>query len=189
MSGGRVYGQHGSRHGPRGSDPTNTDVWQFISGTVHTAWSSGTNYASGDLVSHGHFNWQAIRASGPATSVFEPEVDVGWFSYWSFYESFFINGENQTPFSGVPNPHPMAFRLSVGGPNYVDANGTIESYSRHQLEFAGDLKNIFAGEIVFYVPLEFRHEYDTPTENQHDDVGLYVPCRLLSTGEFIYGTV
>lgn len=188
--GGRVYGQHGSRHNPRGSDPSYADVWQFVTITSQTPWSSGTDYAAGDRVSHGHFNWFAVRASGPSGGgAVEPEVDAGWFSYWTFDQSIFINGFNQVAFTGVPNPHPMAFRFSIGGPNDIDADGVIQQYSHHQLDFHGDVSGIEAGQIMFYVPLEFRHEYDTPITNQHDDIGLYVPCRLLSTGEFIYGTV
>jgi hypothetical protein len=185
VRGGRIYGQHGDRHAPRGSDPAYTDIWQFVSSSPATAWASGHAYSRDDMVSHGNFNWAATQAS---TNI-EPEVTSGWFAYWTFHESLFVNGENQPAFTGVPNPWPMSFRFSVGGPNIVDVDGDIDTYSHHQLDFHGDVRNIDAGEIMFYVPLEFRHQYDVPITNQHDDVGIYVPCRLLSTGEFIYGTV
>ncbi len=149
--GGRVYGQHGSRHAPRGSDPSPTDVWIYIG--------------------------------------VDPRVP-------------FVNGSNASPTTAIPNPVPMRFRLSVGPPNdceYADWSGSdpktgtrpvatsIVAYTDHQIEIQGDVTDLVIGDTVFVLPLEFQHEFDVPYHT-HDTYGAYVPCRLLATGEFIWGT-
>ncbi len=149
--GGRVYGQHGPRHSPRGSDPTPTDVWIYVG--------------------------------------VDPRVP-------------FVNGSNAAPTVDVPNPVPARFRISVGPPNdceYAAWSGsdpvtgtrpvatTIVAYSDHQVEIQGDITGLSPGDIVFVLPLEFQMDYDVPYHT-HDDSGIYVPCRLLSTGEFIWDT-
>jgi hypothetical protein len=149
--GGRIYGQHGTRHGPRGSDPTIPDGWIYV---------------------------------GVDTRV--P----------------FVNGSNRAPTLDIPNPVPLRFRLSVGPPNdcdYIGWEGTdpstgdrpvatsINYYTDHQIEIQGDVTGLSPGDIVFNMPLEYQHEFDVPYKT-HDDSGIYVPCRLLSTGEFIWGT-
>ncbi len=149
---GRVYGQHGPRHSPRGSDPSPTDVWIYIG--------------------------------------VDPRCP-------------FVNGANAAPTTAVPNPTPMKFRLSVGPPNdceYADWSGSdpvtgtrpvatsILEYSDHQIEIAGDVTGLVIGDTVFNLPLEYQHQYDMPYHT-HDIYGAYVPCRLLSTGEFIWGQV
>ncbi len=149
MIGGRVYGQHGPRHSPRGSDPTPTDVWIYVG--------------------------------------VDPRVP-------------FVSGGNAAPTVDVPNPVPCRFRISVGPPNdceYADWSGSdpitgtrpvataIDAYTDHQIEIQGDLTGLLTGDIVFVLPLEFQLEYDVPYHT-HDDSGIYVPCRLLSTGEFIW---
>lgn len=109
----------------------------------------------------------------------------------------FINGANAAPTAEVPNPSPLRFRLAVGAPNVLDWNypsspdGTalataIREYTKHQVEIQGDVTDVNAGDIVFVLPMEYRHEVDLPC-HAHDDAGNYVPCRLLSTGEFYYG--
>ncbi len=148
---GRVYGQHGPRHSPRGSDPTPTDVWIYVG--------------------------------------VDPRVP-------------FLAGSNAAPTVDIPNPVPCRFRISVGPPNDCDysawsgsdpVTGTrpvatsINSYTDHQIEIQGDLTGLVSGDTVFVLPLEFQHEYDVPAST-HDDAGNYIPCRLLATGEFIYGT-
>ncbi len=147
--GGRVYGQHGPRHSPRGSDPTPTDVWIYVG--------------------------------------VDPRVP-------------FVSGSNAPPTVDIPNPVPGRFRISVGPPNdceYAAWSGsdpvsgtrpvatTIVAYTDHQVEIQGDLTGLLTGDIVFVLPLEFQHEYDVPYQT-HDDNGVFVPCRLLSTGEFIW---
>jgi hypothetical protein len=184
LRGQRVYGQHGTRHSPRGTDPSQTDVWQPVSGSPATAWSSGHAYSQDDIVSHGDFNWAAIRAS---TDI-EPEVDAGWVTYWTVSASLFVNGSNASPTTPVPNPVPMRYRLSVGPPNIVDPNGTIDVYTHHQIEIQGDVTGLVIGDTVFVIPRELRHDYDVPYHT-HDIYGAYVPCRLLSSGEFIWGQV
>jgi len=173
---------HGTRHAPRGSDPTPTDVWRDVAASAETAWSGVTAYSAGDLVAHGEFNWMAMRDN---TNV-EPEVDSGWFSYWTVYESLFVNGSNASPTIDIPNPVPLRYRLSVGPPNLVDSDGNIDLYTQHQIEIQGDVTGLVAADTVFVLPLEFQHDYDVPYHT-HDDNGVYVPCRLLSTGEFVYG--
>ena len=143
--GGRVYGQHGNRHAPRGSDPSPTDTWIYV----------------------------GVDARVP-----------------------FVNGANATPSVDIPNPVPMRFRLSVGPPNDCDYDGwdastdpvasAINLYTDHQIEIQGDVTGLSPGDIVFVLPLEFQHQYDVPYHT-HDDSGIYVPCRLLSTGEFVWG--
>lgn len=156
--GGRIYGQHGSRHAPRGSDPSPTDVWIYV----------------------------GVDARVP-----------------------FVTGANAAPTVDVPNPVPMRFRISVGPPNDCQYDGwaatvdpgppvvvtpggdpvatAINFYTDHQIEIQGDVTGLVSGDIVFVLPLEFQHAYDVPYHT-HDDVGAYVPCRLLSTGEFIWNT-
>ncbi len=147
--GGRVYGQHGPRHSPRGSDPSPTDVWIYLG--------------------------------------VDPRVP-------------FVNGSNAPPTVDIPNPVPGRFRISVGPPNdceYAAWSGSdpvtgtrpvataIVAYTDHQVEIQGDLTGLLTGDIVFVLPLEYQHEYDVPYQT-HDDNGVFVPCRLLSTGEFIW---
>ncbi len=149
---GRVYGQHGTRHSPRGSDPTPTDVWIYVG--------------------------------------VDPRVP-------------FVNGANAPATGSVPNPVPMRFRISIGPPNdceYADwavtgsdpVTGTrpvataIDAYTDHQIEIQGDVIDLLPGDTVFVLPLEFQHDHDVPYPS-HDGVGIYVPCRLLATGEFIWG--
>lgn len=107
----------------------------------------------------------------------------------------FVTGVNASPTVDVPNPVPMRFRLSMGPLNvlsYSTAGGVITGvtgiliYTDHQVEIQGDVSSVSAGDTVFVLPLEYRHQYDVPYHT-HDDLGDYVPCRLLSTGEFKYG--
>lgn len=114
----------------------------------------------------------------------------------------FVNGSNASPSSGRPNPVPMRFRISVGPPNDCDYDGwfgsdpitgdrpvasLINAYSDHQIDIQGDITGVVPGDTVFVIPLEYQHEYDVPYR-AHDSTGYYVPCRLLSTGEFVWGT-
>lgn len=148
--GGRVYGQHGTRHSPRGSDPSPTDIWIYVG--------------------------------------VDPRVP-------------FVNGSNMAPTVDIPNPVPLRFRIAVGPPNDCQYDGwagtdsvtgtrpvasAINFYTDHQIEIQGDVTGLTAGDTVFVLPLEFRHDYDVPLHS-HDDSGVYVPCRLLSTGEFVWG--
>ncbi len=115
----------------------------------------------------------------------------------------FVNGANASPTTAVPNPVPMRFRLSVGPPNdceYAGWSGSdpvtgtrpvataIDAYTDHQIEIQGDVTGLVIGDTVFVIPLEYQHDYDVPYHT-HDIYGAYVPCRLLSTGEFIWGQV
>lgn len=139
----RTYLQHATRHSPRGSDPTPTDLWHYIGGTG------------------------------------EPP---------------FVTGSNMAPTVDSPNPVPSRFRLSMGPPNEVTYDYTtspataltIVTYTYHQIEIQMDVTGVTTGDIVFVLPLEYQHDYDVPFHT-HDDAGLYVPCRLLATGEFVYG--
>lgn len=98
-----------------------------------------------------------------------------------------MNGQNAAPTSTVPNPAPLQFRLAVGPPNVLSRDGTtIVTYTKHQVEIAGDVTGVNPGDIVFVLPIEMRHPDDRPVHS-HDDTGAYVACRLLSTGEFYYG--
>jgi hypothetical protein len=148
--GGRIYGIHGARHGPRGSDPTNCDVWIEVG--------------------------------------VDPRVP-------------FVTGSNALPTLDIPNPVPMRFRLSIGRPNDCQYDGwagtdpvsgtrpvatAINFYTDHQIEIQGDVTGLSPGDIVFVLPLEFQLDHDVPFHT-HDDSGVYVPCRLLSSGEFIWG--
>lgn len=185
--GGRVYRQHGDRHRPRGSDPTPTDPWRPVT-TGGSAWSSGTDYVAGDMANNGSFQWEAILASGPAgVGAIEPGVNNSYPAYWWCQASLFVNGSNFVATGSIPNPVPLRYRLSVGAPNYIDIDGTI-TYTDHQIEIQGDVTGLVIGDTVFIVPPEFQHEFDVPYHT-HDVYGAYVPCRLLSTGEFVWGTV
>ncbi len=192
MSGGDQ--QHGSIHGPRGSDPTQTDVFRNIE-APGTAWSSGTTYSAGDIVDDAAhiFQYQAttgsVNVGGTPTANhgIQPGVTAGWKAFWNFYASVFVNGSNRGPTVDIPNPVPMRYRLSVGPPNDMDQDGNITGYSQHQIEIQGDVTGLSPLDIVFYLPNEYQLDYDVP-HHTHDDSGIYVPCRLLSTGEFIWDT-
>ncbi len=114
----------------------------------------------------------------------------------------FVNGSNISPTVQIPTPVPMRFRISMGPPNdceYADWSGsdpvtgtrpvatTILEYTDHQVEIQGDITGVTYGETVFVIPLEYQHSYDVPYPG-HDEYGSYIACRLLSTGEFVYGT-
>lgn len=156
---GRSYLQHGGRQNPRGSDAVSCDVFRSV----------------GD--------------DGGLTS--------------------FINGFNSAPSAASPNPSPLQYRLSVGPPNVCDYEWpdvdsrnirqhpldtitavpvaiAILEYTDHQIEIIGDVDGVVPGDIVFVIPMEYRRPFDTPYKG-HDNFGNYVACRLLSTGEFIYG--
>jgi hypothetical protein len=147
LRGQRTYGQHGLRHAPRGSDPSQTDVWIYVG--------------------------------------VDPRVP-------------FVNGGNAGATVAVPNPVPARFRISVGPPNECEYAGwnsstdpvatAILAYTDHQIDIQGDVTGLVIGDTVFVLPLEFQHDYDVPYHT-HDIYGAYVPCRLLKTGEFIWGQV
>ncbi len=191
LRGQRVYGQHGNRHGPRGSDPTQTDVFRQVE-AAGSAWSSGTTYSAGDIVddpSH-IFQYQAatgaaiVNANSVPNHGIEPGVTSGWQQFWNPYASIFQNGSNAAPTIDIPNPCPAQYRISIGPPNYYDDAGALV-ITQHQVEIQGDLTGLLTGDIVFYLLDEYLMEYDVPYHT-HDDSGIYVPCRLLSTGEFIW---
>jgi hypothetical protein len=149
LRGQRVYGQHGERHSPWGSDPGVPAIWIYV----------------GD----------------------DPRVP-------------FVNGSNASPSDSVPNPVPARFRIVIGRPNECEYDGwfgsgpsgdvpvasAILTYTDHQLEIQMDVTGVSPGDIVFVLPLEFQLDHDVPFHT-HDDSGAYVACRLLSTGEFMYG--
>ena len=193
LRGQRVYGQHGTRHAPRGSDPGSTDVWRDVV-TAGSAWSSGTTYSAGDIVddpSH------VLRYQAAAGSVYvsgstvtnhgiEPGVTSGWQRFWNEYASIFQDGGNAAPSVAIPNPVPARYRLSVGPPNYYDDAGDLV-YTQHQIEIQGDVEGPATGDTVFVILPEYLMEYDVPYHT-HDSLGGYIPCRLLVTGEFIWNT-
>lgn len=186
--GGRIYGQHGSRHAPRGSDPAEADRWRNVldSGSA-SAWSSGTNYSAGDEVTNGDLLWEAIRASGPGNGgAVQPGVASSYVAYWWCQGSIFVNGSNMSPTVAIPDPVPMRYRISVGPPNYLEVDGSISFYTEHQVEIQGDVTGLLPADVVFIIPPEYRHSYDVPIPT-HDESGFYVPCRLLASGEFIWG--
>jgi hypothetical protein len=187
VSGGRAYGGiHGVWHAPRGSDPSACDAWRELV-TAGTAWSSGTNYSPGDTVDDGNLRWEAILASGPGHGgAVEPGVNSQYVAYWWCQASVFITGSNMSPTVDVPSPVPSRYRLSVGAPNYLEIDGSISFYTEHQIEVQLDVTGVTTGDIVFLMPPEYQHSYDVPYHT-HDDTGAYVACRLLATGEFIYG--
>lgn len=99
----------------------------------------------------------------------------------------FINGANAAPSADSPNPVPFRIRLAIGPPNIMDTDGvTILRYTEHQIEIQGDVTDVSPGDIVTVIRPEYRHDHDVPVP-AHDDAGNYIACRLLSTGEFIYG--
>lgn len=82
----------------------------------------------------------------------------------------FLAGSNMDPTAAIPNPVPLRFRWLLGG----------------GLEIQGDVTGVAPGDTVFVLPDQYRLDHDVPVHS-HDDAGVYVPCRLLATGEFIYG--
>lgn len=108
----------------------------------------------------------------------------------------YINGFPMAPTAESPNPTPFQFSFVIGQPNECEYSGwssstapvatSIVSYRLHVIEFVGDVDGVAIGDIVCVIPMEYRYQNDRPCRS-HDDAGNYVPCRLLSTGEFIYG--
>lgn len=185
---------HGQQHAPRGTDPGITDVWINVA-TGGTPWSSGTHYVSGDSVLHDNFHYVCFREHGPGytpdSHTREPWVDDYWWAYWYTDRPVFLNGSNASPTGSIPNPVPMRYRLSVGPPNYLTddpVNIAVDFYTQHQIDIQGDVTGLSYGETVFVLPLEYTHDSDVPY-HAHDDSGSYIACRLLSTGEFVWGTV
>ncbi len=189
----RPYLGHGSRHSPRGSDPARTDTWRDV-GDPGTTWDSGTTYSRGDIVDDtgGIFQYQASCSSAfvSGTSTpnlgFSPGVTAGWQQFWNPYASIFQNGTNRSPTTAIPNPTPMHYRLSIGPPNFYDDDGSLV-YCEHQIDIQGDITSILPGDTVFVILPEYQNPVDVPFRS-HDGAGFYVPCRLLSTGEFVWGT-
>ncbi len=186
--GGRIYGQHGTRHAPRGSDPGATDEWRNVL-TPGTAWNSGTTYSAGDIVDDSDhiFKYQATGSTIATNLAIEPGVTDGWQQFWNEYASIFQNGANADPSDDTPDPVPVRYRISIGPPNYYDEEGDLV-YTHHQNEIQADAKDLVIGDTVFTILPEYQHQYDVPYHT-HDDFGAYVPCRLLKTGEFIWGRV
>ncbi len=193
LRGQRVYGQHGQRHAPRGSDPGLTDIWRNVL-TGGTPWDSGTTYDAGDIVLDvdGIFQYQAAAGSVYVSGTITPNQGIspghtsGWQRFWNQYASVFQNGSNASPSTGIPNPVPLRYRLSVGPPNYYDDNGDLV-YTQHQIEIQGDVTGLSIGDTVFVILPEYQHDYDVPYQT-HDQAGNFVACRLLSTGEFVWFT-
>ncbi len=190
----RSYLGHGTRHAPRGSDPSAADLWRNVV-VPGTPWSSGTTYVAGDIVddADGIFQYEAAAGhafiSGDSTPNhgIEPGVTAGWQLFWNAQASIFQNGSNATASGTVPNPVPQRYRLSVGPPNFYDEDGSLV-YTNHQIEIQGDVTGLVIGDTVFVVLPEYQHDFDVPYHT-HDVYGAYVPCRLLKTGEFIWGQV
>lgn len=100
----------------------------------------------------------------------------------------FVNGVNMAPTTDIPNPHPLAISLVVGPPNIMEHDGvSIRTYTKHKLEIIGDVDDVSPGDVITIIRPSFRQPYDAPL-HAHDSVGNYIACRLLSTGELIYGT-
>lgn len=179
--GGRVYGQHGSRHNPRGSDPSACDQFRNVL-TPGTAWDSFTTYSAGDIVDDagGIYKYQAAK---PNQGI-EPGVTTGWQQFWNEYASIFQNGGNASGPSD--NPVPLRYRISVGPPNYYDDSGDLV-VTQHMVEIQGDVEGPATGDTVFTVLPEYLMDYDVPYHT-HDSLGGYIPCRLLVSGEFIWNT-
>lgn len=178
-------GIHGGDHRPGGPDPTRTGPWHYvIDPGTSPAWSSGTAYAVDDLIEHDVYRYVAVAAS---TNV-EPGVAAAWPDSWAIDVPLFQNGwGNAAPSAGIPNPSPMAFRLSVGPPNPLDDTGAIAAYSEHQIDVAGDVAGGDSGTAVFTLPPAYRLPYDKPVSG-HDELMAYVASRLYSSGEFVRGT-
>jgi hypothetical protein len=93
-----------------------------------------------------------------------------WHNIGAADEAPFLNGANAAPSAERPNPVPMRYRWTLGA----------------GLELQGDVDNVAPGDIVFVLPAPYRLDHDVPVD-AHDDEGNYVACRLLATGEFLYG--
>jgi hypothetical protein len=162
-------------------------VWRNVV-APGSVWLVGTTYSAGDIVDddEGVFQYQAASGSvnGVANLAIEPGVTSGWWSYWNYYASIFQHGSNG---GTTASPVPMRYKLSVGPPNHID-QGAILDYTQHQIEIQGDVTGLIIGDTVFTILPEYQHDHDVPYHT-HDIYGAYVPCRLLSTGEFIWGTV
>lgn len=117
----------------------------------------------------------------------DPSPTGVWHNIGDPGEPALLAGDNQTASTAIPNPVPMRFRLAVGRQNVLTVDGTaVVTYTRHQVEIQGDVTGLAVGDVVFVLPLAYRHDHDVPVA-AHDDDGNYVPCRLYSSGEFIYG--
>ena len=175
---------HGWDHRAGGIDPILTGAWHYIStGSGISAWSSSTNYTSGNQVTHDVYVYVCML---PNTNV-EPNVNSKWYNYWQINVPLFQNGWANITAGTIPNPVPMGYRLAVGPPNILDKdNGSITTYSDHQVEIAGDVAGGSSGTAVFTLPPAYRLSYDVPFP-AHDSSMNYVACRLYSAGNFVRG--
>lgn len=82
----------------------------------------------------------------------------------------FQNGANAAATANIPDPVPLRIRLKVGG----------------GLELQGDLEGLSPGDIICTFPDPYRPDHDLPVHGR-DDAGVYVPCRLYTSGDFVYG--
>jgi len=117
----------------------------------------------------------------------DPTETGPWHNVGDPDEPTFLSGSNMAATAAIPNPVPLRFRLAVGPQNILADDGTVDEYTEHQIEIQGDVTGLSPGDTVFVLPAAYRHDHDVPVAG-HDDAGNYVACRLLSTGEFIYGT-
>lgn len=118
----------------------------------------------------------------------DPTQAGPWHDIGADGEPAFVTGLNASPTGSIPNPVPMRFRIAIGPPNVLSEDGTtVEQYTDKEITIQGDITGVSAGDTVFVLPLEYRMDYDVPYDG-HDDAGSFIACRLLSTGEFVYGT-
>ena len=174
---------HGGDHGPGGIDPVPPGAWLYAAAAA-TAWSSGTAYAAGAIVSHDVFNYRAFVAS---TGV-EPGVTSGWPSYWLIYQLIFQNGwTNMAATAGTPEPVPMRIGIVLGNLNTLDrATGAITQYRDKRIDVEGDVMGGADGTTVIWVPPAYRKEYDIPL-HAHDDNQAYIAGRVYSAGNIVLG--
>jgi hypothetical protein len=82
----------------------------------------------------------------------------------------FINGRNADPSALIPNPSPLKIRFKVGG----------------GMELKGDVTDLAPGDIICNFPEPYRPETDTAVDGHDDDLN-YVPSRVFTNGDYIYG--
>lgn len=127
---------------------------------------------------------QRLRRHNHDPGSHQPTNTGPWHNIGDAGEPAFVNGSNAAPTIDIPNPVPLRFRLSVGPPNLID-DGDVLIYTKHQIEIQGDVTGLLSGDVVFVLPIEYRHDFDVPYHT-HDDNKNYVPCRLFASGEFVW---
>ncbi len=124
--------QHGSRHAPRGSDPSWVDAWVTVGDDPRVPFINGFP--------------SAPTAESPNPSPLQFRLSVG--------------PPNDCDYDGWEPADPTSPPDPLTSPRPV-ASAIVE-YTDHQVEIIGDIDGVVPGDLVFIIPMEYRRPKDTP---------------------------